>query len=278
MPIYDQSYRHWEGTLKPQTFRWWTITKEGLKVILRNKLFLIFIMLPPIVTFFVFGAIIYAVNVYGKIANLNVINPGFFFRFIMQQTFAIALICVFGGSGLIANDLRFNALQFYFSKPINRSSYLLGKFIIIIILMAFITLIPSIILFIENGLVSTLSFFVEDIWLLGAIVLFCLIIIIPTGLLILALSSATNNNRYAAIIFAAILVGTPVLGETLTHVLDLKEAIYISYWRNLYILGTEIFAMPNKYPWQWAALVILGIIGVCLWIMHRNVKEVEITK
>lgn len=278
MPIYDQSYRHWEGDFKPQTFRWWVITKEGLKVILRNKLFLIFIMTPPTITFFVFGAIVYGINVYGKLANLDVINPSFFFRFIMQQTFYIAVICVFGGSGLIANDLKNNALQFYFAKPINRLSYLLGKFMIIIILMSFITLGPSIVLFIENGLLSDVSFFVEDLWLLGAIILQCLILIITTGLLILALSSATNNNRYAAIIFVAILVGTPILGEVLTHVLDIKAAIYVSYWRNLYILGSEIFALPNKYSWQWAMIVLLGVIGVCLWIIHRNVKEVEITK
>jgi ABC-type transport system involved in multi-copper enzyme maturation permease subunit len=278
MPIYDQTYRHWKGTLKSQTFRWWIITKEGLKIILKNKLFLLFIMAPPIIVFLVHGAIIYGVNVYGRLANLNVINPNFFYRFIMQQTFFIAVICVFAGSGLISNDLKYNALQFYFSKPLNRMSYLVGKFVLIILLMCFITLAPGIILFIENGLLSNLSYFLEDIWLLGAIVLYCFIVIIPTGLLILALSSTTKNSRYAGIIFISILVGTPILGETLREVLDIKAAIYVSYWRNLDILGREIFAIPNRYNWYLAMLVILGIIGFCIWLISRNIKEVEITK
>jgi hypothetical protein len=44
MPIHDQSYRHWEGELKSHSFRWWVIAYEGLKVILRRKLFIILIL------------------------------------------------------------------------------------------------------------------------------------------------------------------------------------------------------------------------------------------
>ncbi len=111
MPIHDQSYRHWEGTFKSHTFRWWIITREGLRIILRRKLFIIFIMTPPIIQFFVFGAIVYGVNVYGSLFNLNIVNAKFFFDFLMRQIFFIVLICIFGGSGLMANDLKNNALK-----------------------------------------------------------------------------------------------------------------------------------------------------------------------
>jgi len=278
MPIYDQSYRHWEGDFRPRTFRWWIITKEGLKVILRNKLFLLFILTPPAITSFVSGALIYGVNVYGRLANLNVINTSFFYRFIMQQTFFISVICVFGGSGLISNDLKFNALQFYFSKPLDRLNYLIGKFLTIVLLMSFITLVPGILLFLENGLLSDLSFFRDDLWILGAIVLYSLIIILPTGLLILALSSTTKNSRYAAIIFATILIGTPILGETLREVLGIRNAVFVSYWRNLDIIGREIFALSNRYNWLLAIMIMMGIMGLSLWILLRNIKEIEIKK
>ncbi|MFC1717433.1 ABC-2 transporter permease, partial [Candidatus Poribacteria bacterium] len=185
MPIHDQSYRHWEGTFKSHSFRWWVITREGLRIILRRKMFLIFIMAPPIIQFFIYGAIVYGVNVYGSLFNLNIVNAKFFFDFLLlRQTFFIVLICIFGGSGLMANDLRNNALQLYFSKPLTRLDYLVGKFAIIIVLMAFLTTIPGIILFVENAVISEGTTFIrENYWMLGSIVLYSFIIIIPTGLL-----------------------------------------------------------------------------------------------
>jgi len=119
MPIHDQSYRHWDGELKSHSLRWWVVTFEGLKIILRRKLFIIFILAPAIIQFLVFGGMVYGVNTYGFFLNMNLITPEFFYKFCLRQTFFIALICVFAGSGLIANDLKSNALQLYLSITIN---------------------------------------------------------------------------------------------------------------------------------------------------------------
>ena len=280
MPIHDQSYRHWEGTFKSHSFRWWVITREGLRIILRRKVFLIFIMAPPIIQFLIFGAIVYGVNVYGSLFNLNIVNPKFFFDFLMRQTFFLVLICIFGGSGLLANDLKNNALQLYFSKPLTRIDYLVGKFTIIMVLMAFLTLVPGIILFAENSVISEGStFFKENYWLLGSIVLQSFILMVPTGLLILALSSVTKNSRYTAISFIAILMGTPIFSQILRHALRIKSAVFISYWENINILGKRLFRL-SKSPdnWYWAIFIILGIIGVCIWTMYRKINGVEIVK
>ena len=280
MPIHDQSYRHWEGTLKPHTFRWWVITREGLRIILRRKIFLIFIMAPPIIQFLVYGAIVYGVNVYGSLFNLDIVNAKFFFDFLMRQTFYIAIMCIFGGSGLMANDLKNNALQLYFSKPLTRLDYLVGKFAIIMILMAFLTTIPGVLLFLENAVISEGSTFIkESYWVLGSIVLHSFIITIPTGLLILALSSVTKNSRYTAISFIVILVGTPIFSEILKNALKLKPAVFISYWSNIDILGKKLFGLPIRYSnWYVTIPVILGIIGACIWTMYRKVNGVEIVK
>lgn len=280
MPIHDQSYRHWEGTFKSHTFRWWIITREGLRIILRRKLFIIFIMAPPIIQFFVFGAIIYGVNVYGSLFNLNIVNAEFFFKFLNRQIFFIVLICIFGGSGLMANDLKNNALQLYFSKPLTRLDYLLGKFAIIIVLMAFLTTVPGVILFMENAVISEGTTFIRgNYWLLGSIILYSFIIIIPTGLLVLALSSVTRNSRYSAISFVAILIVTPAFSEILENAVKIKSAVFVSYWSNMRILGERLFDLPSKYAnWYWAVVIILGIVGVCMWTMYRRVNGIEIVK
>ena len=280
MPIHDQSYRHWEGSFKSHTFRWWVITREGLRIILRRKVFLIFIMAPPAIMFFVHGAIVYGINVYGKLFNLDIVNAKFFFEFLMRQTFFISLICIFGGSGLIANDLKNNALQLYFSKSLTRLDYLTGKFAIIMILMAFLTIVPGIVLFLENAVISEGAVFIKgNYWILGSIIVCSLLFIVPTSFLILALSAVTRSSRYTAISFIAILIGTPIFSEILKEALDLKSAVFISYWENIYIIGRRLFGLSGGPDnWYWALPVVLGIIGICVGIMIRKVKGVEIVK
>jgi len=280
MPIHDQSYRHWEGKLKSHSFRWWTVAFEGLKVVLRRKLFVILILIPAIIQFFVFGGLIYGVNTYGVFANFNLINPEFFFRFCFQQTFFILMICVFAGSGLIANDLKSNALQLYLSKPLTRFDYIAGKSATILIMLECITFIPGILLFLEHSVLSQeLTFIREQYWLLGSIFLFSLILNVPITFLTLALSSITKNNRYSAIVLMAIIIGTPILGTLLKVVFRADWANYIQYWYNINALGKNIFGLQSdSTAWHWSAPIMIIITAVSIWIMYRKIKGVEIVK
>ena len=280
MPIIDQSYRHWEGTFKSHTFRWWIITREGLRIILRRKLFLIFILIPPIVHFMLRGVLIYMANRI-KIAQMAAIDASFFYEFLSLQNFFIVMICVFGGSGLIANDLKNNSLQLYFSKPLTLFDYLTGKFVVIAVLISFVTLVPGVLLFLESVLVAeTTDFLKEWHWIFWSIIGYSLILIIPASFLILALSSMTKSNLYAAVVFAAILLGTPIISEILKQIFHHKKVVLISYWHNINILGNKLFNLRPRYSsdWPYALLIILAIIGCCAWILYRKTKAVEIVK
>ena len=276
MPIHDQSYRHWEGTFKSHTFRWWVITREGLRIILRRKLFLMLILAPPVIHFIGSGAAIYLLHSVMK----GAIDERFFLNFLSRQTFFIVLICIFGGSGLIANDLKNNSLQLYFSKSLTHLDYMVGKFAIVMVLMAFLTIVPGIMLLLERIVLSeNMDFLKENYWLFGSIMLYSLVLMIPTGLLILALSAATRSSHHAAISFIAILMSTFTLSAILEQVTKLKSTAFISYWSNIAMLGKRLFGLPDRPDnWYWAVFIILGIIGLCIWTLHRKVREVEIVK
>ena len=276
MPIHDQGYRHWEGTLKSHTFRWWVIAREGLKIILRRKLFLLFIMAPAIIHFLACGVYIYLANMM-DVRGLPQVNANFFYDFFSRQTFFIVLICVFGGSGLIANDLKNNALQMYFSKPLKRVDYLVGKLVTIMTMLTFVTLILAILLFLENLLLGeTVEFLRQNYWILGSIFLYSFILTLPTGLLILALSSLTKNNRYVAISFAAIVLFTPIVFEILKNIFKSSKLAPISFWANLLLLGNKLFGLRPSYSshWGWSVLIFLSIIGFCIWTLSRKIKGV----
>ena len=139
MPIHTQDYRHWEGTLKPHSpMRWWVITKAELKLLAQRKLVRLIVAIPPAIYVLVHAMLIYLGNeLLSEESMPFVIDKAFFhrfffsFRFVFLSGFLVALVTIFGGSGLIATDMKNNALSLYLSKPISWVDYLIGKFAVI---------------------------------------------------------------------------------------------------------------------------------------------------
>src|SRR5437879_4580969 len=51
MPIFDQGYQHWQGTLSGHAWRWLTITRQGVRAQMKNRwlrMVMLFAWLPAI--------------------------------------------------------------------------------------------------------------------------------------------------------------------------------------------------------------------------------------
>ena len=287
MPIHDLSYRHWDGHLKPYTsLRWWVITKAGLKHLAQRKFVRLIVAIPPAIYILAHGVWIYAADRIPQVRISWPIDSRFFKDFILRiepipSGLLIGLLCVFGGASLIADDLKHNALQLYFSKPITWVDYLLGKLGVMVILLSSMTLLPAMILFIEHLLlVEDLTFIRENYWIIGSIFLYSLVVIIPSSLLIVTLSSLTSNTRYAAIGLGAILIGTPLVYQIIRQTTHSSEMAMISIWANYDILGSKLFGLRPGYAshWFWSLLTLVGMISLCLWVLRYRIKAVQIVK
>lgn len=278
--IHDQTYRHWEGTLRTSQARWWTIAWAGTKLVIRRKIFLLLVLGPPTIHFLVRAAQIYAFHQL-RIMPLGPIGPQFFHQFLMGQSFFLVIFCIFVGSGLIAHDLRDRALQFYLSKPVTRLDYVLGKLTIVLLFLAFVTLIPGLLLFIlELSFGDAGEFLRNHYWLLGSIIGFSLMLTLPLGLMILALSSLTHNGRYAAIGFAAIGMFSPVLAEMLRATFRSAEFMVVSIWANIEQLGALLFDVSGRhqYHWGWALLTLCLWMAASIFVLHHRIQGVEVVE
>jgi len=287
MPIYDLSYRHWKGAFKPRTaFRWWTITKAELTQLAQRKFVRLIVAIPPVIYILVHGVLIYVSDRIPGMRTPWQIDARFFKDFLLRTEpipsgLFIGLLGVFGGASLIADDLKHNALQLYLSKPITWVDYLLGKVGVMVALITSITLIPAVLLLVEHlFLVEDLTFFAENYWILGSILLYSLVIIVPCSLLIVTLSSLTSNGRYAAIGLGAVLLGTPLIYEMLREITHSSKVAMISIWANFDILGAKLFGLQPSYAshWIWSLLVLVGLVALCVWVLQRRIKAVHIVK
>lgn len=281
MPIHTQNYRHWEGTLNPSHYtRWWIIAKAELKLLAQRKIVRLIVAIPPAIYILAHAVIIYIVNqVPGSVLPIN-IDSVFFRNFLFNASLLIALIAVFGGSGLIATDLKNNTLSLYLSKPISWIDYLVGKFAVMGILLSCLTLIPGLLLFLEHVLLTDTSFLKENYWMPFSIIAYSIIIILVSSLLMLVFSSLTSNSRYAIIGFCAVWFGTPVIYEILKVITRTSKVALVSIWANYDILGTALFGDAPNYAmhWVWALLTQIALIALCLFVLHRRIRAVEIVK
>ncbi len=285
MPIHTQNYRHWEGTLKPRNHtRWWVIAKAELKLLAKRKIVRLIVAIPPAIYFLVHATLIYLGNLFESIELPFKIDAAFFMAFLFGihyiSGYLLALIAIFGGAGLIADDLKSNALSLYLSKPIAWYDYLIGKFTVIGTLLACVTLVPGLVLFLENALLSDFTFFKENYWVVFSIIIYSVIITVITSLLMLLFSSLTTNSRYATIGFCAVWFGLPVIGEILKEVFSSSTVVIVSVWANYDRLGTALFGQSANYdfPWVWTILVLSALTALCVYVLRLRIRAVQIVK
>ena len=287
MPIHTQNYRHWEGTLKTQSHtRWWIIAKAELKLLAQRKIVRLIVAVPPLMYIFAHAVLIYIINqVPGVEFAFIKVDSEFFQKFLFRiypfpSTFIVALVAVFGGSGLIATDLKNNTLSLYLSKPISWIDYLIGKFAAIGILLACLTLGPGLLLFLEQSLLAGTAFLKDNYWVPFSIIAYSVIIILSTGLLILVFSSLTTNARYAIIGFSAVWFGSIVLYEVLKEMARTSKVALVSIWANYDILGTALFGGSPDYSvhWIWSLFIQIALIVFYLFVLRRRIRAVEVVK
>lgn len=114
------------------------------------------------------------------------------------QGFALILLIGWVAAPLIAKDLRTKAFLLYFSRPLTKANYILGKLMILVILSMVITTLPAFILyFVGIGLSPNLNA-LEQTWDLPVrLVVVSLLHIVPASLLALMFSSLTTDSRFA---------------------------------------------------------------------------------
>ena len=279
MPIHDLSYRHWSGEWTSHPYRWWVITRQGIRLLAAKKWFLGLMILSAL-PFVVRSVILYLVTVVGNLPMVRV-NAKFFLDFLNQQTSFVLPIAVFAGSGLIASDLKANALQIYLSKPITRRDYLLGKLFVLVICLGLPTLVPALLLFLLAVLFrSDLEFLRLNYWVAGSIVAYALLIVLTYSLLMLALSSLTRSARFAAMNFIGLLLFSNILAGILGVMLRTRQLAWVSIGNNLTAVGDMLFSVDLRHGSPlWISWGILGaLIAGGAWLTHRRVQAFEVVR
>jgi ABC-type transport system involved in multi-copper enzyme maturation permease subunit len=218
----------------------------------------------------------------GETDFLNV-NPQYFETYFTNEflLFMIIMILVFCGAGLIADDLKHNALQLYFARPLKKRDYLMGKAAVIFFFLFIVTLVPGIVfIFFKLVFAGNLQFFASYPWLILSVIGYSVLITAFFSFYTLLLSSVGKNRRYVAILIFGVYLFSDILSAIFNEIFRSRYFFLLSIKTNLQQVGAVLFNQPTPWniPWYYSLMVIIAICLFAAYMLKRKVRGVEIIK
>ncbi len=258
MPIHDLGYRPWDGPLIAERSRWFVIAETGIRRVWQSawvKRIVFFAWLPLLL--FALGFLIFEwaahgntfvqpiamglMGMFGEPPNMpddfsagNMLslqtmiqdNRHWFwsemlYRYLRYpQGFMLVLLVGLIAPRLISEDVSTRAFLFYFSRPLSRFEYVLGKSATVWFFLLLIITAPALFMYVIAVALSASPAVIFDTWdILLQIVLGSFAVIMVCTSVSLCFSSLTRDSRYAGFAwFAMWIVGTVAM-------------IFVSLWR-----------------------------------------------
>jgi ABC-2 type transport system permease protein len=279
MPIYEQSYRRYEAREGLRRVRFWPITREALRLILAKRAY-IGLMVVSFIPFVIRVVQVYVVTRFPDAGRVLPVDGRLFGEFLNQQILLTILLSIFGGAGLIANDLRTGAILVYLSRPLTRRDYVLGKLGVTLGLNLAVTLVPGLLLYvIALGLVPDQFLKWSLAWIPPAVVAYALLISLAVSLLTLAVSALSRTARVAGLALAGLVIGLEIVRGVLGAMTDRPEARIFSLQADLRIVGNAVFGIVDhglSVPVAYSAAALALVAAGCLLVLRARVRAVEI--
>jgi ABC-type transport system involved in multi-copper enzyme maturation permease subunit len=289
MGIKEKGYDHWDGEPVQRRITWWPITRTGIRLTFQKKFFKLLYALTLL------PALVFLVGIYlserlddfslmiGESSEILRVNPSFFKTYLSNEflMFMVTIILVLAGAGLIADDLKFNSLQLYFSRPIRKLDYFMGKASILAFYLFMLTLVPGLVLYLMKIVFSgSLKFVGEHPLLPLSIIGFSVLLTMFFSFYTLLLSSVSKNRRYVIILIIGIYFFSDILFGIFYGIFHSPYFSLFSLKVNLQQIGAAFFGVKPVYDVSWIfSLLIISL--VCLFsglVLMKKVEGVEIVK
>lgn len=214
---HTEIYRPFKGKLSAHPFRAWPLVASGVRVATKKKLPLLLLYGFSGMATVIFSFVVYAryaveqamapaalggseglTSIIAAQAMKNLAVRNMVAEFCVQTAFFALLATAWYGSGLFAEDRRVGAHQLYFSRPLTRLDYFLGKFLTVAFFAALTMLVPGLVICLVASFASEdWSFLTEHGDLILRVFANAALWILLTGSITLAISSLVKRKAFA---------------------------------------------------------------------------------
>jgi ABC-2 type transport system permease protein len=277
MPIHDQGYRRYAGERMARDRRWLVIARAGIVERLRERRFLALMLLAWLL-FLVRAVQLYVGTTFVR-ASFFAPSDETFRSFLNQQRLFVFFITIYAGAGLIASDRQANALQLYLSKPITRRDYIAGKLATLVTFLIAVTWLPAMTLLALEVLFSgNLVFVSSHPRLVPAITITSLLQVTLASMTMLALSSLSRSRRFAAMLYALVAIFAGAMQRVLQTATGAAGWVLLSPQNTLLVVTDALFGINSEteIPVAIALIAIVALLGICIVVLERRVRAVDV--
>jgi ABC-type transport system involved in multi-copper enzyme maturation permease subunit len=295
--IHTEVYRRFQGELRPHPFRLWPLLTSGIRANVRKKLPLLILYAPATIGTIIFSFVVYA----GFAAKQGMLSEGMGTGISLQKMMAQQALklletrrqiiefnqamSVFGlfsvawyGAGLLCEDRRVGAHQLYFSRPLTRIDYYLGKFLTVGFFAALAMLVPGLVIcFVASWSSPDWSFLKEEGDVILRTIGYALIWMTVTCSIVLCSSSLFGRRSFAV----AGVVGFTMIFEALAHILAEivdERILAFSPFVSLEKIAGEVFGQ-TAHPELEAStswMVLVGVVLLATLITGWRIRKLEV--
>ncbi len=278
MPIHRERYRRRDGGLDVRGRAWIVICAQGLRALTKRRTFLYLMLLAWI------PCVVRAVQTYVAAnfpqASFLGISPRTFRDFLDQQELFVFFITVYAGSGLVADDIRANALPLYLSRPVTRTQYVAGKLAVLMSALALVTWVPAMVLLILQPMFAGNATFIrQNLFLIPAIALLSLLEMSVAAFTMLALSSLSKSRWFVAVMYAGVAFFSQAVFAATRMATDGTAFSWISLLANLMQVGDVIFGLPPRFretPPAVSGAALAAVLALSVAVLNRRIRGIEV--
>lgn len=292
MAVYERNYGRYQGELTPSWSRFLILPRYAFKDVFDSKGFLIFLVLSCVLPFAGLILIYLHHNLAAlKFMNLPLeqlqqalpINATFFRRGLDIQSWLCFLLALSVGPSLVAPDLRNNGLPLYLSRPFSRTEYVLGKMMVLIALMSFLTWIPGLLLFFFQAYLEGAGWLADNLRIGMALFVSSWTWILVVSLVALAVSAWVKWKPVARVSLLIVFFVLTGFARALNETLD-------TWWGYLFSLSTAMdnvraslfgTVLEDSHMAQpvWSAWLTLAVgCALSLWLLSRRIRAYEVVR
>jgi hypothetical protein len=307
VPIHDTGYRAWHGQPESPWGRWWVIAQTGIRLAWRSQWLRRMLFLAWLPSIYLGAALFFYEQMTrdGRTKDIVRVLPQFpeysslvrkivagdesarrdFWALILFTLFrypqGILMVLLVGiiAPPLISNDLRSRAYLLYFSRPIDRLDYVVGKSFVVWTYLFLITALPALGLYVLGVALSPDLGAVWSTWDLPLRVLAAAVwLIVPTTAMALCFSSLTTESRYAgAAWFATWAMGWTAYTSLTTMDSTVPQAkptdwTLVSLYHSLGRIQSWVFGLESDYQLVIPPVILIALLTVvCLAVLIRRV-------
>ena len=221
---------------------------------------------------------------------------GYFFFY---QGLMVMIVLALAGSVMVGDDYNQGSLPFFLAKPITRWHYLVGKGLAVAIVVNLLTTLPALALFAQHGFDDLDYFFNPDYFyennlgrgyaswpLLLGILGHGLLLSTFLSVVLVAVASWMRRTMPLILVWASLFLFMRMLANILVEGLQYNARWrLLDLWNSLSLLGRWCLGFsreqitPRQQPEYWeAALVLIGVVLLCLTYLNQRTRAVEIVR